>query len=152
MKQINPSKRSEKWVFVLIAPGFDEMTTAYLIGRLRQASIPVQLVGVTPGLMAGLYGISLQTDNVLGKLDGKKCGVLIFSEGRQSLIRLLIDPRLQGLIQATIQNDGHIIGDDEVFSTLFISGVLSSESASHFTHMPDLTNQNAIQEIINMLL
>lgn len=96
-------------VFILLAPGFEEGTAIYCLAQLREAGVPVSLVGASAGLISGAHGVTVQPDATLRKVTAVSPPKLILiPDGKQAVTTLLSDPRVHQLFVATTENDGRI--------------------------------------------
>lgn len=138
-------------VYFLIAPDFDEGPLILLAGKLRNAGISVELIGIEHGLVSGSHGIALKTDSIVSDLPDLPPKMIVFPGGRRSLFRLLVDPRVRKLVQKTVAQQGHIVAIGDVSALLWEDGILASSP----DRLIDISNVNLLiepQVIINLLL
>lgn len=99
-----PKQRS---TIILITSGFDEDATVICLKRLRQAGVPVKLVGLTRGTVTGEHGLTVRPDLSLESLSQEEESYLIVVPGKtESAKSILADPRFHKMIQALPQQDG----------------------------------------------
>jgi hypothetical protein len=96
-------------VFILIAPGFEEKQTVHFLSSMREAGIPVSLIGLSADDISGLHGIMLHPDYALGEIPAHEAGALVVMPGgRQCISGLMADPRVHQLLQNTVTQQGYI--------------------------------------------
>ncbi|PIE80598.1 MAG: hypothetical protein CSA11_07575 [Chloroflexi bacterium] len=106
---VRQTQLTSKKVIVLLAPGFEEGSAIYCLDRLREAGVPVSLVGVSAGLISGAHGVSVRPDCTLGQvMDVPSPKIVFIPDGSISVSTLLADPRVHRLLAATVKNDGAI--------------------------------------------
>ncbi|MCA9928939.1 MAG: DJ-1/PfpI family protein [Anaerolineales bacterium] len=116
-------------VIVLLAHGFKEGSAIYCLVRLREAGINASLVGISAGLISGSHGISVRPDSTLGQvMDVPPPKIVLFPDGKKSVLALLADPRVHRLLAATIKNNG-IIAAMPVAASMLDSLELKLETA-----------------------
>lgn len=92
-------------VLILLAPQFDEVDTVYCLKELRKASFSVCLVGMSSGLVKGMYGLIIRPDYSLDELRPEQPIRLILIPGGQACsASILSDPRAHRLLDATLRN------------------------------------------------
>ncbi len=102
----------QECILVIIANGFDELSTITLITSLRQAGLCVKSLGMTNGLTNGAYGICLMPDLTIANLENTARATLfravILPESEQCLAKLEVDPRLHYFLQRLLSQGGQI--------------------------------------------
>jgi putative intracellular protease/amidase len=94
---------------VLVADGFEEQPTISCVRVLRDAGVAAALVGITPGLVTGSRGITVQPDLSLNQMipDGASALVVI-PGGRRCAASILTDPRVHRLVENTVDSGGTV--------------------------------------------
>lgn len=100
---------SHKRVFILLAHGFEEMPVVYCLDRMREAGLPVSLVGLVSGAVRGAHGLVIEPDYSLDTTGQTTlvCGVVI-PGGQQCISLLMMDPRVYHLVQDVTDGDGFL--------------------------------------------
>lgn len=110
---MSSNNNNQKCVLVVIADGFEEADAIVILSLLRQAGIYVKSVGLTSGLIGSARGVWIMPDLTLADLDrltnAESISVIILPEGRQSLARLEVDPRVHRLLRQVVAQRGHIV-------------------------------------------
>ena len=103
----------QRFIIAIVADGFEETATIVLLSSLRQAGLYVKSVGLTSGLVNSARGMRLEPDFTLTDLDCLSnttiISVVVLPEGRQSLSRLEVDPRVHRLLRQVIAQRGQIV-------------------------------------------
>ncbi|MFZ0547044.1 MAG: DJ-1/PfpI family protein [Candidatus Promineifilaceae bacterium] len=95
-------------IFILLAPGFEEGIVIYCLAHLREAGLPVSLVGLTSGMVRGQHGLMVRPDQTVARAASTKPRIVLIPGGRQCLAGLSADPRIHELLEATVYNEGRI--------------------------------------------
>ena len=100
---------SHKRVFILLAHDFKELSVVYCLDRMREAGLPVSLVGLISGAVRGMHGLVIEPDYSLEAVGQAPhvCGVVI-PGGQQCTSLLTMDPRVHHLVQDVIDGDGFL--------------------------------------------
>lgn len=139
----------KKRTLILLAPGFEEGPIVYCLDRMREAGLPVSLVGVSPGWIKGLHGISVRTDYSLEQLVPEiPCQLVVVSGGRQCVSSLLADPRVRRLFESIRENEGFVAAMLSAEPSLVQAGISTLSTDSHFFQRGDMT----IDEFANRLI
>ncbi|MCA9921478.1 MAG: DJ-1/PfpI family protein [Anaerolineales bacterium] len=97
-------------VAFLLTPGFEEGTAVFCLEQLRDAGLPVSLIGINDLPISGLHGIKIEPDCTINEItDEAPFHVIVLSGGNQTITSLLFDPRIDKLLKQTIQANGHIV-------------------------------------------
>jgi hypothetical protein len=94
---------------ILITTGFEEDVTAICLKGLRHAGLKVNLVGLTPHLITGTYGLTVRPDCSIGDVDPGRPQLVVIPGSPESAETLLADPRFHRLFGATTANGGQVI-------------------------------------------
>ena len=104
---LDDSYRRQRSTIILITTGFDEDSTVICLKYLRQAGVPVKLVGLTAGSITGEHGLIVRPDCSLESLDQEDEPYLIVVPGKvESTKSILADPRFHKMIQSLPQQHG----------------------------------------------
>ena len=126
---------SKNKVFILLAQGFEEVPTVYCLGRMRKASLPVALVGLSSGLVTGMFGLTIRPDHSLDQVQSDEAGRLVLIPGgRQCTTLLLADPRVHQLLECTLTMNGFVA--TTVGATAVISQTLTLLANSQKNFLP----------------
>ncbi len=96
-------------IMILLAPGFEETAVVYCLEHLREAGLPVSLVGLSAGILKGSHGLAVRPDYTLDQLlpeNGPRGGIV--PGGPACVSALLTDPRVHRLLDMTMQNSGFV--------------------------------------------
>ena len=106
---LDDSYRKQRRTIILIASGFDEDSTVICLKYLRQAGLPVKLVGLTAGSITGEHGLIVRPDCSLESLDQEDKPYLIVVPGKvESTKSILADPRFHKMIQSLARQHGSL--------------------------------------------
>lgn len=120
-------------VLILVAPGFEETAVIHCMTQLRQASLPVSLVGLVSGRVTGWHGLSICPDLHLDQVDPyETLKLVVIPGGRQCATMLLTDPRVHRLLNTLIDQDGRVGVMDTAVSIVTQSGLLPASMGVHY--------------------
>lgn len=145
--------RHNKKVLILLAPGFEEGSVVYCLGRLREAGLPVALVGLSAGLLNGSHGLTVRPDHSLETLPlipGHK--VVLVPDGKECVSALLADPRVHKLIETTIANFGLIVAMPVAESMLRQVGFITLSTESFFVLQKDTALDVFASYLLNLIV
>lgn len=121
------SKANER-IVLLLTPGFEEGTAVYCLDRMREAGLPVSVVGLSDTSIRGNHGIAIEPDYTLDQLcSDSPYPLLILSGGRQYVASLLVDPRFHKLYQSTINRNGYLASTTQTAVFLEKAGISKSK-------------------------
>lgn len=136
-------------IVILLAPGFEETAVVYCLDHMREAGLPVSLVGLSTGILKGLHGLAVRPDYSLDQLSAEAgCLGVIVPGGSQCVTALLTDPRVHRLLDATLQQEGFVAAMATAVPLLFQSGILVSSTTPRFIPQKDMD----INEFTNQLI
>lgn len=140
-------------VIILLAIGFEEGTTIFCLEHMREAGLPVKLVGLSSGLITGLHGLVVRPDYSLDQLaPGIQTRLVILPDGQQCISSLLADPRVYKLFEATTQeNDGLIAVMKTAEPLLTQRGILATPLAERLVLQGNTPVQEFANQLINLL-
>lgn len=120
--------------FILLAPGFDEEWMVLAFCGLRQATVSVQIIGLTQGLMVGKYGLQVRPDLPLAHyrrgVAEDPALLLVIPGGRPCATALLSDPRVHTLLKQTLASGGYLAAlSPTVRQILSGIGILTPDNA-----------------------
>ncbi|HRQ40113.1 MAG TPA: DJ-1/PfpI family protein [Chloroflexota bacterium] len=96
-------------IVILLAPGFEETAVVYCMEHMREAGLPVSLVGLSAGILKGLHGLAVRPDYSLDQLSPETVHQGVIMPGGPACVSaLLTDPRVHRLLDVTIQNSGFV--------------------------------------------
>jgi hypothetical protein len=103
--------KSKSYTLVLWGEQFDEAAAAIFVTTLREAGLPVKVVGLTPRRLNGAHGLALVPDLTLSQalllVDQTIC--VVIPQVTVNLKRLMNDPRLPELLRRTAVNQTSMI-------------------------------------------
>jgi len=103
--------KTQQYVLVLWGNDFHEVQTTYFVTYLRKAKQIVKLVSLTGPRSKGAHGLTLLSDLSLSQAlplaNDTQC--VIVPGGKQGLLYLAIDPRIQRLFQAARANGAYFV-------------------------------------------
>ncbi|MBX3055549.1 MAG: DJ-1/PfpI family protein [Anaerolineae bacterium] len=136
-------------IVILLATGFEETAVVYCLDHMREAGLPVSLVGLSAGILKGLHGLAVRPDYSLDQLSAEAgCRGVIMPGGPQCVTALLTDPRVHRLLDATLQQEGFIAAMATAVPLLQQSGVLTSSTSPRFISQENIE----INEFTNQLI
>ena len=98
----------QRSTIILITSGFDEDSTVVCLKYLRQAGVPVKLVGLTAGSIIGEHGLMVRPDCSLESLSQEKSYVIVVPGKVRSTNKFLADPRFYKMIQSLPEQGGSL--------------------------------------------
>ncbi|HID50608.1 MAG TPA: hypothetical protein EYP41_01045 [Anaerolineae bacterium] len=109
---------------VFLAAGFEEETVVSLLCQLREAGLPVSLIGLPSQPLTGNYGVTLCPDEILTDLPKDTIFHLIVIPGNgRSVHSLLISPRFHHFLKNTLAEDGYVAALDTAVPALETAGI-----------------------------
>ena len=140
-------------ILILLAPGFEETPVVYCLDHMREAGLPVSLVGLSTGLIKGLHGLTVRPDASLDHLlSGTIYQGVIVPGGHQCVSSLLTDPRVHQLLEATLQNKGFIAAMATAANLLLAqSSIPELAGMSCFVEQAEMEISQFTERLINLL-
>lgn len=115
-------RAAQDQILILLAPGFEESDAIAVTRRLRQAGLPVALVGISANPLRGAYGLSLAPDRTLSHVDAGTARVVVLPRGRGAARQLAGDPRVQTLLRRVLVQGGYIVALGAAYPILSAAG------------------------------
>lgn len=139
-------------VLILLAPGFEEIVIIYLLTAMREMGLQVSLVGLTAGLVNGLYGLAVRPDYSFEQLKtGMPYQLIIIPGGRQCTSSLVTDPRVHRLLDATLRNSGYVAATSTAEPILTQIGIPELAESSRFIVQRDMEIGDFTDGLLNLL-
>ena len=140
-------------ILILLATGFEETPVVYCVDHMREAGLPISLVGLSTGLIKGLHGLMVRPDISLDQIPpGTIYQGVIVPGGQQCVSSLLTDPRVHQIFEATLQNDGFIAAMATAASQLLAqSSIPELGVMSCFVEQADMEISEFTEHLINLL-
>ena len=135
-------------VAVLLAPGFEEGTAVFCADKLRNAGLPVSLIGTSSQPIKGTHGIIIQPDKSINDIEPEHSyRIVVVSGGRQHISASMVDPRIYRLLRKTIETNGFVAPIARAKEFLEDIGFADSDS-------PFIISDNGkeLQEFVNELI
>ena len=92
-------------VYILLAPGFEEIEALAPADLLRRAGIETALVSVTGEPVPGSHGITVTADVTLEEVDLSKMDMVVLPGGGAGYKNLGKDPRVEALVREAVKRD-----------------------------------------------
>ena len=92
-------------VYILLAPGFEEIEALAPADLLRRAGIETALVSVTGEPVPGCPGITVTADVTLDEVDLSKMDMVVLPGGGPGYKNLGKDPRVEALVREAVSRD-----------------------------------------------
>jgi 4-methyl-5(b-hydroxyethyl)-thiazole monophosphate biosynthesis len=105
-------------IFILLAPGFEEMDVTTIAGTLRRAGFPVALVGLAAGPIRGAYGLLIAPDKALSEVEADRPRAIVLPGGIQGTRLLNSEPRVHALLRQAAEGDGYLLAIDTAYTVL----------------------------------
>ncbi len=107
---VAPNIKTKDEVLILTADGFDETGAVHCLVRMREAGLPVAVVGISSGNVTSSYGISVRADRSLDQVmaDVKAPHLVVIPGGRRSALAMQLDPRVSRLLQKVVGHGGYL--------------------------------------------
>ncbi len=134
---------------VFLAAGFEEETVVSLLCQLREAGLPVSLMGLSSQPLTGTHGVKLCPDEVLTDLPKDTTFRLIVIPGNGRCARaLLISPCFHRLLKNTLAEDGYVAVLDTAVPALDAAGIPRyAANPSHYLRQ----NHTSLNDFITRL-
>lgn len=118
---------------ILLAREFAESSTVTCLERLREAGIPVSLVGLSAGLITGSHGLAIRPDLTLDQvLPAARHDLVMLPRGMAAVSALFADPRVHRLIVGTLDNHGLVAAAPEAQLLFEQAGLITPGATASF--------------------
>lgn len=136
---------------ILLTTGFEEGTAVFCTDMLRNAGLPVSVIGTSNQLIRGKHGIKIEPDQAIGDIDpNQKFRLIIISGGRQYITSSMTDPRIYNLLQQTIQTNGYIAPIARAKEFLEDAGCFFTDDTSYIVSNNDKALKDFVDELIQL--
>ena len=92
-------------VYILLAPGFEEIEALAPADLLRRAGIETALVSVTGEPVPGSHGVTVLADVTLDEVDLSRADMVVLPGGGPGYKNLGADPRVEALVREAVKRD-----------------------------------------------
>ncbi len=135
-------------VAILLMPGFEEGTAVFCADKLRNAGLPVSVIGTSNQPIKGTHGIMIQPDTSIGDIKPDQFyRIVVVSGGRQHISASMIDPRIYQLLRQTVEANGYIAPIARAKEFLEDVGFANSNAPYIISD-----NDKELQEFVNELI
>src|SRR5690606_31885023 len=137
-------------VLILLATGFEVSSVVFCVSQIREAGLPISLVGLSAGILKGLHGLAIRPDYSLEQLPqgGGYAGVIIPGTP-QCVAALLADPRVHHLVQKTLEEQGLFSAMATAVAHMLQSYRYCSNDYVRVLHHGDLPHTHSIRPQID---
>jgi protein deglycase len=141
-------------VLILIAAQCDEEFVVRCVCQIRQKGISAALVGLYPGPITGAHGVWLRPDLNLADMEltlhNRAPCILVLPGPHECTMKLLFNPRVHELIEATFQAGGLVAAvSPKTRELLARSGLaVPEEGANGFLFQEHLTAGEFIDHLV----
>lgn len=143
----------KKKILILLASGFEEGSSIYCLDRMREAGLPVSVVGISAGWIKGVHGVTVRTDYSLDQLTPEMpYQLVVVSGGRQCVSSLLADPRVRRLFESTLKNEGFVATMLSAELALVQAGIPALSTDSHFVQQGNMNIDEFTNRLIELVL
>lgn len=96
-------------ILLFLAHGYEELAAVVCLKQMREAGLPVSLVGLSSVFVKGSHGLLIQPDHSLAEICqmGGALGVII-PGGYQCAASLAIDPRVHQFLEEVLDGNGFV--------------------------------------------
>ena len=124
-------------VYILLAPGFEEIEALAPADLLRRANIETALVSITGESVPGSHGITVVADMGLDEVDLSKADMIVLPGGAPGYKNLGADPRVERLVREAAERDLWIAAICAAPTLLGRWGLLEGKKAICYPGMED---------------
>ena len=140
-------------MYILVAPGFEEAAVIYCLTQLRQAGLPVSLVGLMAGQIAGWHGLSICPDLTLDEVDAHEpMKLAVIPGGQQCATALLTDPRVHRLLHTLIAQEGRVGVMDTAIPVITQFGLLPESMDGYYVMQNEEGMDSFVTELVSLML
>ncbi len=124
-------------VYLLLAPGFEEIEAITPVDLLRRAGLEVTTVGIDAKMVRGAHGITVEADDVMDNVDFSDIDCLILPGGNPGFKNLERDDAVRDLITQVEATDKLLAAICAAPSILGRMGLLKGKKATVYPGMQD---------------
>lgn len=124
-------------VYILLAPGFEEIEALAPADLLRRAGIDTALVSVTGEPVPGSHGITVTADITLDRVDLSQAEMIVLPGGGPGYKNLGKDPRVERLVREAVEKDLWVAAICAAPTLLGKWGLLKGKKAICYPGMED---------------
>lgn len=141
-------------ILILVASQFDEEFVVRCVCQMRQKHIEVLLVGLYAGPVIGMHGVWLRPDCSLADIEAmpgyQPAPLLIMPGPQDTTMKLLFNPRVHELIEATLREKGVVATvTPKTREMLARTGLaMPKESGNGFMFQASLTASEFIDQLV----
>ncbi len=140
-------------VYILVAPGFEEAAVIYCLTQLREVGLPVSLVGLVAGQIAGWHGLSICPDLTLDEVDAQEpMKFAVIPGGQQCATTLLTDPRVHRLLHTLIAQEGRVGVMGTAIPVVTQFGLLPESMDGHYVLQNEESMDGFMAELVSLML
>lgn len=92
-------------VYILLAPGFEEVEALAPVDMLRRANIETALVSITGEPVPGSHGVTVTADVALDDVDLSRADMIVLPGGGPGYKNLGKEPRVEELVREAVRRD-----------------------------------------------
>lgn len=149
---MHPTTPPNNNVLILLAPGFEAGPMVYCLEHMRDAGIPVSLIGLASGVIPSVHGLAIRPDCSLNQImpeDSPR--LVIVPGGAQSISSLIADPRVHRMFDAALANGGFVATMSGADSILEKAGIFSPSQRTRFLSQGNLKISKFSSHLINLI-
>lgn len=124
-------------VYILLAPGFEEMEALVPADLLRRAGIETKLIAVSDNPVPGSHGITVSGDGGLEEVDLDRAQVLVLPGGLTGVKNLGDSPAVERLVREARSRNIHVAAICAAPTLLGKWGLLEGKQAVCYPGMED---------------
>ena len=124
-------------VYILLAPGFEEIEALAPADLLRRAGIETALVSVTGEPVPGSHGVTVLADVTLDEVDLSRADMVVLPGGGPGYKNLGADPRVEALVREAVKRDIWVAAICAAPTLLGKWGLLEGKKAICYPGMED---------------
>lgn len=124
-------------VYILLAPGFEEVEALAPADLLRRANIETALVSLTKEPVPGSHGITVTADVTLEEVDLSRADMLVLPGGGPGYQNLGREPKVEELVREAVKRDIWVAAICAAPTLLGKWGLLEGKKAICYPGMED---------------